>query len=133
MKMLLKYTQPVQSHVQRDLWLAIIGMETKGRDLDRVENVLADTSDCSKESEEDRLQTHKEERDDTPVNKPENEPEEEVSVDNQSTAGVDSLNQKDQVESQKAADSWKRSGRYSLRERVHLRQDCSDLARVELL
>lgn len=37
-----------------------------------VENVLAGTSDCGKE-----------ERDDTPVNEPGNEPEEEVSVDNQ--------------------------------------------------
>ena len=86
-----------------------------------VENVLAGTPDCGKESEQDRdrLQTHQEEMDDTPVNEPENEPEEEVGVDNQSTAGVDSLNHEDQVEGQKAADSWKRSGRYSLRERVH--------------
>ena len=70
-----------------------------------VENVLAGTSDCGKE-----------ERDDTPVNEPENEPEEELSVDNQSTAGV---NHEDQVESQKASDSRKQSGRYLLRERVH--------------
>ena len=32
--MLLKCTQTVQSHVQKNLSLAIIGMETQGRDLD---------------------------------------------------------------------------------------------------
>ena len=87
-----------------------------GRPPKWVENVLAGTSDCGKGSEEDRLQTHQEETDDTPVNEPENEPQEEVSVDNQFTAEV---NHEDQVQSQKAADSRKRSGRHSLRERVH--------------
>ena len=91
-----------------------------GRPPKWVENALADTSDCSQESGEDRVQTQEEEGDDTPVNEPENEPEEEVSIDNQSTPGVDrALSHEDQVESQKATDSRKRSGRYSLRERVH--------------
>ena len=60
-----------------------------------VENALADMSDCGKESEEYRLQTHEEESDDTPINKPENVPEEEVIVNSQSTHGVDSLSHED--------------------------------------
>ena len=40
MKILLKCIEPVQSHVQRNLWLAIIGMETKERDLDSHPNEL---------------------------------------------------------------------------------------------
>ena len=40
MKILSKCIGPVQSHVQRDLWLAIIGMETNERDLDGHPNGL---------------------------------------------------------------------------------------------
>ena len=40
MKILSKCIGPVQSHAQRDLWLAIIGMETKERDLDSYPNRL---------------------------------------------------------------------------------------------
>ena len=60
-------------------------METKGRDLDGRPNGLRMpwlTRLTVVEPEEDRLQTHEEESDDTPVIESENEPEEEVSVDN---------------------------------------------------
>lgn len=65
------------------------GYETQTSAL-MVENALADTTDCDGESEEYRTKPDENERDNTLVNKEKKTEDEleEISVDNQTTAGV---------------------------------------------
>ena len=89
MKILSKCIGPVQSHAQRDLWLAIIGTETKERDLDSHPNRLRmpwlTRLIVVKSQERTDFKLRKRRVIIPPVNEPENEPEEEVSIDNQPT------------------------------------------------